>query len=78
MLDDPNWRDITGGINPTCSLKYYSGGLRCCKGGVVLLDSDQVVPQTMNMWKLKYRYYYEEGSEDPKQVTISNRCPNHL
>lgn len=31
MLDDPGWRNITGGINPTCSLKYYKGGLRCCK-----------------------------------------------
>lgn len=28
MLDDPGFRNITGGINPTCSLKYYKGGLR--------------------------------------------------
>lgn len=49
-------------INPTCLLRSYRGGLRCCKGGTVLLDKDQSVPQTPASFKLKYRYYYEIGS----------------
>lgn len=38
MLDDPKW-ESNGRVNPTCLLKSYRGGLRCCKGGVLHLRS---------------------------------------
>jgi hypothetical protein len=42
MLDDPGW-ESNHRVNPSCDIKAYSGGLRCCKGGTILLDSDQNV-----------------------------------
>ena len=55
MLDDPAFPE-NNNVNPTCLLKSYKGGLRCCKGGTILLDKNQTVPQTNNTFKLKYRY----------------------
>jgi len=76
MLDDPAW--LTGpdanvvngkGVNPSCDIHAYRGGLRCCKGGTVILDSDQNVTNNYVWeWQLKYRYYYEVV-EDPSKVT---------
>ena len=76
MLDDPAW--LTGpdknvvngkGVNPTCDIKAYNGGLRCCKGGTIILDSNQTVANNeVFEWALKYRYYYEVV-DDPKSVT---------
>lgn len=65
MLDDPYWPD-NNFVNPTCLLKSYVGGLRCCKGGTVLLDSDQAgtYNDTVDAYQLKYRYYYEAGSPE--------------
>lgn len=59
LFDDPKWAD-NDRVNPTCLLKSYRGGLRCCTGGTVLLDRNQTVPQTKDNFQLKYRYYFEE------------------
>jgi hypothetical protein len=73
MLDDPMWltgpnaNNVNGkGVNPTCDIHAYRGGLRCCKGGTIILDSNQTVKNNVAWeWQLKYRYYYEVV-EDPK------------
>jgi len=68
MLDDPGW-ESNKRVNPTCDIKAYNGGLRCCKGGTILLDSDQNVTNNVVFeWQLKYRYYYEVV-EDATKVT---------
>ena len=74
MLDDAGWDNPTNKrVNPTCDIKNYNGGLRCCKGGTILLDSNQTVANnTMFEWQLKYRYYYEIV-EDPKNTPINTR-----
>jgi len=76
MLDDPVWlvgpqaNPVKGkGVNPSCDIHAYRGGLRCCKGGTIILDSNQTVKNnTVFEWQLKYRYYYEIV-EDPSKVT---------
>ena len=75
MLDDPNWltgpyaNNVKGkGVNPTCDIHAYRGGLRCCKGGTIILDDGQnVTNNVVKEWQLKYRYYYEVV-EDPTKV----------
>ena len=68
MLDDTAFPE-NNNINPTCLLKSYKGGLRCCKGGTILLDKNQSVPQKALQFKLRYRYYYEMGSTAVNNAT---------
>lgn len=48
--------------NPTCSVKTYNGGLKCCRHGKSLLDKDQEIPWQDQVleYRLKFRYYFEE------------------
>ena len=46
----PSWNGnpidtANGGVNPTCSLKHYRGGLRCCHGNDLIADSNLVVSE---------------------------------
>merc|ERR550514_1831361 len=67
MMDDPKW-ESNGRVNPTCLLKSYKGGLRCCKANSILLDKDQVAPEETDTYKVKFRYYFEEV-ETPADIT---------
>ena len=46
--------------NGICNISAYEGGLHCCGGGSFLLDSDQTVPEPADTWHLRYRFYYED------------------
>ena len=48
----PSWNNNSvstdnGGVNPTCSLKAYRGGLRCCHGGDFMVDSGPLLDEIM-------------------------------
>merc|ERR1711964_573670 len=47
-------------INPTCMLRSYKGGLRCCKKDSILLDRNQIQPEELDTYQVKFRYYFEE------------------
>ena len=73
----PSWNNNpvntdNGGVNPTCSLKAYRGGLRCCHGNDYIADSD-VVEKAMNAstdyFQMKYRYYFEDADGSGKTGT---------
>lgn len=57
------------GVNPTCSLKKYRGGLRCCHGNDYIADTEMVtkVMKEVNetgaydYFQMKYRYYFEDA-----------------
>lgn len=53
-------------INPTCLLKSYRGGLRCCRNKAILLDTNQTVPTELDRYHLKCRFYYEEVEDTSK------------
>lgn len=46
--------------NSICNISEYNGGLYCCHGGVVLLDTDQPQPNATDTWRMKYRFHFEE------------------
>jgi hypothetical protein len=73
----PSWNnnpvDVhNDGVNPTCSLKKYRGGLRCCHGNDYIADSD-VVKKAMNAswdyFQMKYRYYFEDAAKPSSKGT---------
>eukprot|EP00040_Diaphanoeca_grandis_P020564 m.109371 g.109371 ORF g.109371 m.109371 type:complete len:861 (+) comp27951_c0_seq1:141-2723(+) len=46
--------------NAICNISEYEGGLYCCHDKSVLLDADQQQPEPTDTWRLKYRFYFEE------------------
>jgi len=52
--------DLIKSHNSICDIKDYNGGLRCCGGGSMLLDADQEVPDRLDTFYMKYRFYFEE------------------
>jgi len=49
--------------NPTCFVDTYQGGLHCCKHLTVLLDADQKQPLEVDEYHLKFRFYYQEFTD---------------
>ena len=50
----------TAAGNDVCDVLTYEGGLKCCTHGSILLDSNQTVPPQRDVYKMKFRIYYEE------------------
>jgi hypothetical protein len=46
--------------NPTCNSRQYSGGLKCCSHGRIMLDADQPVRPELLRYHMKYRFWYQE------------------
>jgi hypothetical protein len=50
--------------NAICNITEYEGGLSCCGDKSILLDEDQDITSfKIDHWRLKYRFYFEEHSE---------------
>ena len=45
--------------NPTCDIRTYQGGLRCCPHEGFLLDTDQAVPDDVLEYRFKVRFYFQ-------------------
>jgi hypothetical protein len=50
----------TAAGNDVCDVLTYEGGLKCCSHGSILLDKNQTVPPQRDVYKMKFRIYYEE------------------
>ena len=46
--------------NPTCNSRQYSGGLKCCSHGRIMLDVDQPVRPELLQYHMKYRFWFQE------------------
>jgi hypothetical protein len=46
--------------NDVCDITTYEGGLKCCSHGSILLDLNQTVPTEKDTYRMKFRIYYEE------------------
>ena len=61
------------GINPTCSLKKYRGGLRCCHGNDFIADTDIALKAqnaSQTYFQMKYRYYFEDAAVSASKGTV--------
>jgi len=55
--------------NPSCSLATYTGGLRCCEDGDILLDADQdPSPWPVSTFFWKIRFYYSLDTAGVKNL----------
>ena len=55
--------DLSAFGNPTCDVATYSGGLRCCHHLNTLLDADQPINPKTDVFRMKYRFYYEDPAD---------------
>ena len=78
MLDDHVWANATvnpkygsytdnGGVNPTCELAAYRGGIKCCAGGTLITNGAEnraklVADGDYDHYQVMYRYYYEDAT----------------
>jgi len=76
--DWPSWNNNSvntnwHGENPTCNLKAYRGGLKCCHGHDYIVDTDMLTkilaeqknntPGAMDYFQMKFRWYYEDATK---------------
>ena len=59
--------------NPSCDIATYRGGMTCCHHQVRLLDQNQTLPNRIDDFYLKFRFYYEEA---PIDLTAPNHTKN--
>jgi len=73
--------DGTGraGPNPACHAETYHGGLQCCGNGVFLTDveQDSMIPNKVDTYFLKWRYYFQEYSPSAPRVEASHKHLHH-
>jgi len=46
--------------NDICDITTYQGGLKCCAHKSILLDNNQTIPPAVDTYRMKFRVYYEE------------------
>ena len=74
----PSWNNNpidtdNDGINPTCSLKRYRGGLRCCHGNDFIADTPVVLKAqnaSTSYFQMKYRYYFEDADKSASKGVL--------
>eukprot|EP01052_Picozoa_sp_SAG31_P014249 SAG31_NODE_877_length_11303_cov_18.744556_9_plen_890_part_00 len=78
MLADIHWANKTldpkygkytdnNGVNPTCQLSAYRGGLKCCAGGTIITDGEEnraklLADANYDHYQVMYRYYYTDAT----------------
>jgi len=61
--------DLVSQDNPTCNSRQYAGGLTCCSHKRIMLDEDQVVPDDLLRYHMKFRFWYQEYKPEVKGVS---------
>eukprot|EP01060_Flectonema_neradi_P036402 TRINITY_DN698_c1_g2_i1.p1 TRINITY_DN698_c1_g2~~TRINITY_DN698_c1_g2_i1.p1 ORF type:complete len:718 (+),score=175.93 TRINITY_DN698_c1_g2_i1:80-2155(+) len=63
--------DLLRQKNPTCFLDTYAGGLHCCHHEWFLLDANQNVPEPVDEYHLKFRFYFQDFEpETPSHTNL--------
>jgi len=57
--------DLLALKNPTCDIQTYAGGIDCCRHQMILLDADQIDDPRYEEVYLKFRFYYQEFTQQP-------------
>merc|ERR1712187_701497 len=65
--------------NPACKMQTYHGGLRCCHHTWFLtdLDQDHLIPDAVDTYYLKFRYYFQEYVPAVKSTPASHQHLHH-
>jgi len=65
--------------NAACRLETYSGGIKCCQHQYFLTDRDQddMIPDEVDTYFLKWRYYFEEYVPPTKSSPTSHQHLHH-
>ena len=63
--------------NAICNISRYEGGLYCCHHDSILLDSNQIVPNKTDTWRLKYRFYFEEFVPKRDNEDVQDKKDSH-
>ena len=58
--------------NPTCNSQQYSGGLKCCSHGRILLDDDQEIRPELLKYHMKFRFWFKEYIPATKTTNASH------
>ena len=56
--------------NPTCDIRTYQGGLRCCPHEGFLLDHDQAVPDDVLEYRFKVKRFYFQPHDARKHEPV--------
>lgn len=62
--------------NPTCTSEQYSGGLKCCDHGRILLDVEQAeesLQRELLRYHIKVRFWYQERTVDAASERASHQ-----
>lgn len=62
--------DLIEQKNPTCFIETYQGGLSCCHDKNILLDIDQIQPDHVMTYQLKFRFWFEEYNKHESLVRL--------
>jgi len=64
--------------NPSCNVTTYTGGLHCCSHGSILLDADQTIPDGIDTFYIKMRFYFEEFNNHKQMFRLYHQTEaNH-
>jgi hypothetical protein len=66
--------DMAKQNNPACKMETYHGGTHCCRHQFFLTDLDQenLIPPAVDVYYLKFRFYFEEYIPDTPQLPASH------
>lgn len=66
--------------NPACEMQTYHGGLQCCRHKTFLTDLEQahLIPDAVDTYYLKFRYYYQEYIPANSQKKAALPSHHHL
>jgi hypothetical protein len=79
LLSGPHEGSSIGQRDAVCNISAYGGGLYCCHDKVNLLDADQQVNPKTDTFRMKYRFYFEEytNQRDAFRVWWSTEATNN-
>lgn len=71
--------DLAAKHNPTCTIEQYSGGLKCCTSGNILLNKDENPwPDNKLTYYMKWRFYFQDYTpETPATADTPAKPASH-
>lgn len=75
-LPEP-YGDLLRQKNPSCFVDKYQGGLACCHHKNILLDKDQIQPEHEMTYRMKFRFYFQNYTNQHSLVRLYLQTEQH-